>query len=380
MSKIRVLQFPFSQNNGVTAYATKNWEHIDRNRFQFDFVVVRKSFDKAWEEQLIRSGAGIKTLFYSAQTEPVRYEETLRSILREGYDVVHLHTSSWKRLLVEQLAVEYGIPKIIVHSHNTGLDSGKGRDPVAYNRHLKLRRQFTPNLATDFCACSNEAADWLFGEQIPRDRIQILKNAIEVERYVFNKNVRNQYRGEMNLNDCFVIGCVGRFTYQKNHEFLIETFQKTAQRIRNARLLLVGEGPLENNIKEQVQKLGLEHQVIFTGQRNDVPQLLQAMDVFCLPSRYEGLGIVLVEAQASGLMCLTSECIVDEVYITDNLIRLPFVPSLWSEAIVGISKGYRRKNMYKEITDAGYNLEIQIKKVEALYSGADECSERKSST
>lgn len=368
MGKIKVLQFPFSSNSGVTTYATKNWEYIDKNKFDFDFVVVRKHFNLAWEEKIIQSGAGIKELFYSAQQQEELYAEHLRRLLSAHYDVVHLHTSFWKRLTIEQIAIERDIPKIIVHAHNTGLEVSGSYDQAAYDRHCEIKKKINKNLATNFCACSKAAADWLFGENIPEERIQILKNAIEVEEYIYNKDIRDKYRCDLNLDGCFVIGCVGRLSYQKNQEFLLTVIHDIADKVKNVRLLLVGEGPLENELKSQVQRLGIENQVIFLGQRNDVPELLQSMDVFCLPSRFEGLGIVLVEAQASGLICFGSECVVDEVCVTDNLTRLPLDAAVWSEAIASVSSGYQRENMYDQITDAGYNLKFQIKNVEKLYA------------
>lgn len=367
MGKIKVLQFPFSSNNGVTAYATNNWRYIDKSKFHFDFVVVRNHFNPVWEKKMLQSNAGIKELFYSAEQQPGLYAKRLREIFSEGYDVVHLHTSFWKRLTVEEIAVECKIPKIILHSHNTGVDSASDRNQAIYNRHCEIRRQFDLSYATDFCACSRAAAEWLFGEQVPKNRIQIMKNAIEVEKYIHDKEVRDQYRRNLGLDGSFVIGCVGRFSYQKNQEFLLSVFRAVTQRVPDAYLLLVGEGPMEAELKEQAQRLGIGNRVIFMGQRNDVPQLLQAMDVFCLPSRFEGLGIVLVEAQAAGLICFTSENIVNEVCITDHLIKLPFDPQLWSNAIASVSWGYQRKNMYGPITDAGYNLKFQIKNVEKLY-------------
>ena len=367
MRKIRILQFPFSTNNGVTAYATNNWRYLDKSKFECDFAVVRKSFDPAWEAMIVKSGGGIKKLLYEPDRDEEDYAKKLHDLIADHYDVVHLHTSFWKRLTVEQLAVECNIPKIIVHSHNTGIDGHSFNSQVAYDRHCELRQQFNMNLATDFCACSNAGADWLFGERIPKERIQILKNAIEVEQYIYNRDIRDKYRREMNLDSCFVIGCIGRFSYQKNHEFLIEVFQKVARKVPNARLLLLGKGPLEAHIKEQVRRLDLEKQVIFAGQRSDASQLLQAMDVFCLPSRFEGFPLVLVEAQTSGLMCLTSDQIDDEVCITKNLIQLPLNMKLWSDVVVNVAGGYKRENMRKAVTEAGYDIKRQIKFVEKLY-------------
>lgn len=369
MSKIRLLQFPFSQWSGVTAYATQNWKYLNRERFECDFVVVRNTFDPDWEFRLLQSGAGIKTFFYSADREPERYADKLYKMLYGQYDVVHLHTSSWKRLLIEQISVACGIPKIIVHSHNTGIDLEDAADRrAAEERHYNIRMQFGPELATDFCACSRAAADWLFGEQIPCNQIKILHNAIEAERFIYNCAIREKYRQEFGLDRAFVVGHVGRFSHQKNHQFLLDVFQQVCKRVSNPRLLLIGTGPLEQEIQKKARQLKIHDKVIFAGQRGDVPNMLQAMDVFCLPSKFEGLPLVLVEAQASGLQCIASDLIDHEICITENISMLNLNAERWAEMIVGLSQGYVRKNMYDTITDAGYNIKIQIQKVEQLYS------------
>lgn len=369
METIKVLQFPFSSNNGVTAYATRNWEHLDKSKIQCDFAVVRKSFDPVWEAGIVKCGGGIKKLFYPPDRSEEEYAEKLYSLISGHYDVVHLHTSFWKRFTVEQVCTACRIPKIIVHSHNTGIDlADEAAREKAERLHYELRDQFDPSLATDFCACSSKAANWLFGDQVPQKKVKVVKNAIEVDQFLFDQAVRRRYRKKLGLDGCFVMGHIGRFSYQKNHAFLISLFQAVCSRVPNARLLLIGSGPLKKEIREEVIRCaGAEGKVIFMGQRSDVPQLLQAMDVFCLPSIFEGFPLVLVEAQASGLMCLTSDQVDSEVRITKNLMQLPLDTKIWSDAVMSVSKGYKRESMYEEIAAAGYDIRRQIKLLERLY-------------
>lgn len=370
MEKVRVLQFPFSANNGVTAYATNNWTFMDRTKIQCDFAVVRKSFDLAWEEKILQMGGGIQHILYSQNLDEARYIEQLSKLLRGNYDVVHLHTSFWKRLLIEQIAADCRIPRIIVHAHNTGVDyADDAVRQAAEKKHYELRAQIDESFATDFCACSMPAADWLFGDRIPASKVKIMKNAIDVDQFLFNQSIRDAYRKALGLEGCFVIGHIGRFSHQKNQEFLVDVLAKVCETKTNARLLFVGEGEQEPAIREKVRRLKLTDQVIFAGQRSDVPGLMQAMDLFCLPSRFEGLGIVLVEAQAAGLQCLASEQIVDEVCITDHISRLPFNVDCWAEAVIERTNGYKRECMYDAVTEAGYNIKFQIKEIENLYSG-----------
>lgn len=216
MKKIKILQFPISMNSGVTQYAMNNWKFISKDDFQFDFAMVREN--ALLEAEIKRTGAGVKHIFASADRNRERYIREAGAILSEGYDAVHLHTSFWKRLLIEELAVQYRVPKIIVHAHNTSVDEA---DPLIrqnmHRVHMEFRAKFNPSLATDFWACSKEAADWLFGEQIPRGKIKILKNAIDAEQYRFDCQIREKTRKLLRLDGQFVIGHVGRFAFEKGY-------------------------------------------------------------------------------------------------------------------------------------------------------------------
>lgn len=369
MSKVRVLQFPIANSNGgITHYAVGNWSFMDKDKFSCDFATMSKHLD--FEKSIIDSGAGVKYISCYAEDNADRFASEIEKLLRNNYDVVHLHTSFWKSFLVEEIAIRCGIPEIIVHAHSTRIDiSDDEKRKQAEEIHEMRKKQFNISLATDFCACSNLAGDWLFGDQIPRDRIKIMKNAVNIEKFIFNKKVREKYRHDLGLEDCFVIGNVGRFVYPKNQEFLIEVFAEVCKKVKNARLVLVGTGMLEGKYKETVKKLKIEDKVIFLGNRDDVSNLLQAMDLFCLPSRFEGLGIALIEAQASGLKCIGSEEVPEEALVTDNIKVIQLMADKWSESIIEASNEYERKNMYDELTEAGYNIKSQIKNVENLYLG-----------
>lgn len=368
MEKIRVLQFPISANNGVKSYALNNWKFLDKSKFECDFVVVRP--DLGFEEEFAKAGAGVKYLLSSAEREREQYISDLKKILLGNYDVVHLHTSYWKRLLIEEIAMECKIPKVIVHSHNTQIDiADEEKRKKAEEVHWKLRDEFDTSLATDFCACSQAAADWLFGPKIPQNQIKVLHNAIDVKKYVFNQHIRDEYRRRLGLEDDFVIGHIGRFSIQKNHDFLIEVFYKVVSEIPNAKLMLVGEGTLKDRIKEKVQELNLSDKVLFLGQRNDIPQLLQAMDVFCLPSKFEGLSIALVEAQAAGLPCIVSDYNSEEALVlTESIVPLQLVYENWISAIIKTfyTKLYR-KICTNRLIENGYELADSIKSIEELY-------------
>lgn len=370
MKKIKVLQFSIGNVcGGVTQYVLRNWQWIDKRRFQFDFVTFSANLD--FQETLESQGCKVHYISCYAEQERERFAEIFGRILEEGYDVLHLHTEYWRSFFVEELAVRYGVPKIIIHSHNSDIDvdgiTAEERTRLT-QQHEAVKRQISLALATDFWACSHSAAEWLFGEQIPSERIRYLPNAVLAEAYSYKAAVRDLYRKQFDLAGCFVVGHVGRFARQKNHAFLIEVFRGIADRMQNARLLLIGIGPLEDEIRERVRACGLAERVFFLGKRDDVYCLLQAMEVFVLPSRFEGLPIVLVEAQAAGLQCVASVQVTREADITGNVAFLPLEVEVWQEAILQVAAGYERKCMDAVIKAAGYDLKQQIKVLEELYA------------
>ncbi|MGZ0043302.1 glycosyltransferase [Paenibacillus ottowii] len=371
MKKIKVLQFPIANTRGgITQYALKNWEFIDKDRFQFDFATRSKSLDFA--DELLAQGCKIHYLSCSSEESESQFIKEVHQILDEDYDVIHLHTSFWKGFLVEQLAIERNCPMVIVHSHSTMIDTlDDHQREKSIEKHNFYRNTFPLEYATHFSACSKLAAEWLFGEQVLRENIQILNNAIDVDKYRFSPEIRDNYRKKLNLEGKFVLGHIGRFVYQKNHVMLIEIFREVYRNNANARLMLIGVGELESNIRQLVKEYGLENEVSFLGKRSDVASLLQAMDIFLLPSHFEGLGIVLIEAQAAGLKCLTSIDVPVEAKITPNLKFLPYNVSEWVSNILQVENGYVRENNNHLIRQAGYDLKKQIRIIEKLYAGKD---------
>lgn len=368
MGKVRIFQFPIRNSyGGITHYAINNWRYLDKERFSCDFGTISRHLD--FEDEIRSSGAGLRYISCYAEEDKERFSEEIYNTLRSGgYDAVHLHTSFWKSFLVEEIARDCGIPKVIVHSHSTMVDIEDPATRQAAERvHWEKRAQFCMDLATDFWACSQMAADWLFGGQIPKERIVIMKDAIEVEPFLFNPLVRREYRDRLELEDCFVIGHVGRFCYQKNQEFLVRVFAEVRRKRENARLLLVGAGETMSRVLRLAEELGVDGSVLFLGRRGDVPQLMQAMDVFCLPSRFEGLGLVLIEAQSAGLKCFASSVVPDEAAITDNASFLPLEEPRWVDAVLACSEDYERKDQCREITDSGYNITQQIREIERCY-------------
>ncbi|MDL2274100.1 glycosyltransferase [Oscillospiraceae bacterium OttesenSCG-928-G22] len=365
----KVLQMPVANaKGGITNYALQNWKHIDHTRFRFDFVTRSPSLDFA--PVVEAEGCKIHYLSCSSSEDEPRFIREMNAILDEGYDAVHLHTSYWNGMLVEKLAMARKIPVVIVHAHNTDvLAENETERAVRLRAHEAMKAEFSTEDATHFCACSQLAADWLFGPQIPKENILILNNAVDTAHFAYNPKIRQSLRAGFELEGKFTLGHVGRFVHQKNHTFLLEAFAEARKIREDLHLLLVGDGPLLDDAKEQGRSLGLGNSVTFLGRRNDVSDLMQAMDLFVLPSHYEGLGLVLIEAQVSGLRCLASDAVPSESKVTPLLNYLPLELPRWRDAILVAADGYDRCGCSAEVAAAGYDLKNQIKVLEALYEG-----------
>ncbi len=367
--KIKILQFPVANSQGgITKYVLQNWKFIDKTRFQFDFATMSKSLDFA--EDLYKDGCKIHYISCYAEQDKNKFVNEFRKILEEGhYDIVHLHTKQWKSFLVEQIAKEVGVKKVVIHAHSSGVDAlDDTKRKEEEELHKSVLNNLTEETATDFWACSSEAADFIFGDKISRAKVVIMNNAIDLSKYTYNDAVRNQYRKALGISeDEFVIGNVGRFVYQKNQEFLLKVFYGISAEAKNSKfkckLLLVGSGEREEEYKKMVCDYGLESSVIFTGYRKDIPELLQAMDVFCLPSRFEGLAIGLVEAQAAGLPCVINQ----DVAGIGGAVQLPLDVSMWKIWLINNMDKIKRTDNIKKLTDAGYSIHYQIKILEKSY-------------
>ena len=226
-----------------------------------------------------------------------------------------------------------------------------------------------PALGTDFLACSQLAGRWMYPDSILQGKkYHLAKNAINLEKYRFNPAMRKAVRQELGIGENeFCIGHIGRFNYQKNHAFLIDIFYKLLKVCPNAKLLLIGDGPYLFNIKRSVSELRIEDSVFFLGRRNDVPQLLQAMDCFVLPSRFEGLPIVGVEAQAAGVPCIVSDAITRELNI-NGLVRFVSLrdKDKWVNSIMAYH-GFTKRDQLEKLRNAGYDISLELNQLVSFY-------------
>lgn len=370
MGKKRIIHFSLANTkSGVTQYVLNNWKHIDKEKFQFDVVTFGGKLD--FQEELEKEGCKVFYVKSRAEDNLEQFRDEISQIFLNGYDAVHLHTSYWKSFELEKLARNAGIPRIIVHAHNTAVFDDNGREEKE-EQHFLLRGQLTSDIATDYWACSQMAAEWLYADKIPQEKIHIMHNAIDVPKFTFDSSRRQEIRKRLGWENNLVIGHVGRFSYQKNHTFLIEIFKEIAKKNEEARLVLIGKGPLENDIRMLVENYNLTDKVHFAGACDDVNCWLAAMDIFVLPSRFEGLPIVAIEAQASGAKCLVSDAITRETAVTDNISFLPLDMSAWVQAILSEKKNEKNRKQYAaQVIQAGYDINGYIKTLESMYDGVD---------
>lgn len=361
---LRVLQVFAEMNRGGAETMIMNlYRNIDRSKVQFDFVVHTKN-KCAFDDEIRLMGGNIYNVPAYSGKNHFQYKKAWDNFFKEHpeYRVIHGHVRSTASIYLKK-AKKFGLTTI-AHSHNTS--SGSGISAVVKNI-LQYQIRY---IADYLFACSQNAGIWLFGNKAcEKDNFIILNNAIESKSFVFNEDVRDKKRKELQLENYFIIGHVGRFHPQKNHTFIVDIFKELSEKNSKMRLLLVGDGTLRKEIEKKVNNLGLSDKVIFTGVRPDIPELLQAMDVFLFPSLFEGLPVTLVEAQASGIEIFASDSISREVAITNliNYYSLNSTPAEWAKMILKNGCVRKRKNFSSEIEDANYDIEKNSLWLEEFY-------------
>ena len=347
---------------GVEAVVMNYYRHIDRNKIQFDFICDSDSTDIPYDE--IKKLGG-RVILVPPYQQIFKYIKELKKIFQENrYQIVHSHINTLS-VFPLYAAKKSGIPVRIAHSHSTTNKREKKK-----NLMKQLLRVFSKVYATDYMCCSEHAGRWLFGDkEYDKGNVYLLNNAIDIEKFKYDEKLRRKKRKELEIDDdTLVIGHIGRFVEQKNHRFLIDIFNEIHQKNKNSILLLVGQGPLMKEIKDKVEKLNLSRCVKFLGQRNDVNQLYNAMDVFLFPSLYEGLGMVLIEAQVNGLPCLASSEVPQTAKITNiiDFIDLKEDRSIWVEKILNTHSS-RRLDFFRRAVNSKYNIANEAVTLEKYY-------------
>ncbi len=353
---------------GVESVVMNYYRNIDRTKIQFDFFCDADSTRIPYDE--IKKLNGRVFVIPPYQKMPKYYKTLVQEFKQVGYKIVHSHINAMSFFSLAA-AKKAGVPVRIAHSHSTS-------SPHEWKKNIikNLLRPLSKINATHYFACSEVAAKWLFGERTFRsNKITLLHNAIDLSRFSFNEKSREEIRKEFKIEkDTVVLGHIGRFMPQKNHEFLIDIFNEYHKLNKNSVLFLAGAGPLEEAVREKVSALGLSESVIFAGQRKDADKLYMAFDVFLLPSLYEGLAVVAVEAQASGVPVLASDQVSPETDLTETLKMLPLEkPEYWAEQINNcltnekLSRTSASESNAAKLRSRGYDIALEGSKLAEMY-------------
>lgn len=355
MKKILIVSTTGLGYDGITSVIYNYVIHMNREGMELDFT----AFEDTNEEQKRKFGqVGFVHILPDRKKNFPGYVRALSRILKKGYDVVHVHGNSGTMVAEAVCARMCGVFRIIVHGHNTTCSH------MWVHKILRVPMMW---MAAERLACSDKAGKWLYGNK----RYTVLNNAVDLKQFQYNPQKRKSYREEFGVKDAFVIGHSGRFHRQKNHDFLIDIFAEYLGMEPQAKLLLVGDGEELQNIRRKVRRLGLEDHVVFAGRRSDAWEIYSAMDLFLLPSLWEGLPVVMVEAQANGLPVLVSDNITKEAECTDRVFWFDLKKSAaeWAEKIRDIrERAYdRAEELREEIRGKGFDIENEAGVLRKIY-------------
>ncbi len=358
---IRILQMIGSLNVGGSQTMLMNiYRNIDRERMQFDFVLDHPG-ERYFAADVEALGGRIYEMpgFTGRNAGEIRRAWDAFLTAHPEYRVLHSHVRSYASLYIP-VAKRHGL-KTIIHSHNTSNGFG-ARALMKRALQYPLRHQ-----ADMLMACSMEAGRWLFGEKAcASEKFKFVPNAVDLERFHADEGKRREYREALGLEGKFVVGHVGRMQEAKNHMFLLDVFARVHGEEPDSALLLVGDGELRGALREWAQQLGVSNAVYMTGNRNDVPELLGAMDVFAFPSLWEGLPVTLIEAQAAGLPCVISDRISTDVDVSELVRRLPIDDAgRWAAELL---EKRPRKDVTEDIIRAGFDIKSSAAEISRIYT------------
>lgn len=371
MTPLRILFFiDRLRLGGIQMLAYDILRHNDPSKMTIDILNLDDGQEYPLTQTLKDMGVNVYKLKGAWLHTPLdfpHYFKSVEAFFREhhDYDVVHMHSSS-KNYFVLECAAKWGIPVRVAHSHNTGFQSKNPITIALGNLMMKPMRKY----ATHWVGCSKMACEWLFGKGcVERGEANVILNGIDSTLFVYDDKVRNEIRKEMHLEDKFVIGHVGRFVNQKNHTFLLDIFAEITKRREDAVLMLIGIGELMDAMKQKAATLGIADKVLFVGFRDDRNRLMQAMDSFLFPSLYEGLSVVLIEAQAAGLPVFTSDTTTTETQYSPHMqfLSLQQSASEWAETL--LKKGcIERQDMTDTLNKAGFEIRAMVRNLYDLYT------------
>lgn len=358
---IRIKIAMVTNHFGITGISTVILNYCKAlNHDKFDLTVLAgKPIDKENQKECERYGIKLVVLPSRHQTPTSHYMALWKELKKNQYDIVHVHGSSSMMALEMTIAKISGVKIIIAHSHNSSCPN---------IRIHKILNPYFKKIYSKALACGELAGNWLYGEK----QFEVLPNGFHTDKFVFDTEEREQIRMELHIEDKLVIGHIGRFNEQKNQPYLLQFFEQLAKRKDNVILLLVGTGPDLEKTKALVNKHPFRSQIILYGVTKNTRALYSAMDVFALPSKYEGLPVVLLEAQINGLPCIVSDKVTREVDF-GNIIweSIDIAPEVWAKRIltIKIPDGTERQKFYEihKQQIIKYDINNTVKQLENIY-------------
>ena len=364
---IRVLQIcaSLSRSGGVQTVLKNYYTHMDQTEYIFDFVVMGEEIG-GLEEWFEERGSHI----YHVTPRSVSFKKNtkeLKQIIKNGnYDVVHCH-QDYKSLIAIIIAKMCGVKTRVVHCHQAF-----PKETAKKRIMRKLSTMFIKCFANVFIGCGRDAAKWLYGERmLKKGKAIVLNNAVDLGKYSFSEEKRLQLRQELGIENKLVFGNVARFTHQKNHKLLIDIFAKVHSQNAQSVLLLAGDGELMEETKAYCEQLSVSDAVIFLGVRSDIYDLLSAMDVFLLPSRFEGLALIMIEAQANGIPSVCSPFVTRELGLKPNVLFVAENDYENTEAwcsVIENAIGIGRLADVTALAQAGFDIREEARKLEKIYA------------
>lgn len=357
MKKIRVAMVADSLNKNGISYVIKNYcTLIDKEKFDVT-VIAGLPIDPFFSECFDGTGVKIVEMPERKVNTKLYYKALRHELSGKKYDIVHVHGNSATISVELLLAKLGGIKRRVAHSHNTTCDHIKAD---------KLLRPLFYSLCNGRIACGEEAGRWLFGKR----EFTVLPNGFDTKKFIFNPKEREKIRSRCNLTDKFVIGCVARFNNQKNHPYLLKIFESVAAEREDACLFLVGDGPNRESVLELIENHPYKDRIVYYGESERIYELYSAMDIFVLPTRHEGLGIVFIEAQISGLPCVTTDVVPRATKLGNSIVYLPLSEDVapWRDAVLN-APAVDRAGYYgahrKQIQT--YEIKRNVKDLERFY-------------
>lgn len=333
-----------------------------KNEIKFDFIIYSEE-EGILEQPIKNLGFNVFKVQQIRQSLIKNITSTYKIIKNGRYDIIHAH-SGYKAIIPLLIAYLLVVKVRIAHSHQA-----QTSEKLTTNIIRKIVTLATKFFATNLFACGKDAAIWTWGSKTYESgNVCIIRNAIDINKFKYSDDIRKRVRKELNLENKYIIGSVARLSHEKNHKFLIKIFSNIINKINNVVLVIVGRGELESEIKNQVQRLGLSDSVFFLGVRNDVHNLLSAMDIFLLPSLNEGFPVILVETQSNGLNAIVSAKVTEEIKITDLIKFITLDEALWeNEILKDINVCNNREKYAALVENEGYDISSEYIRLKDKY-------------